>query len=201
MRLSRTCAAAFVTVTLLAGASTAQAQTGPHFRFGLGWQDMSGDMGEVFDGAVDAEFSIIHPVKAVRLGAGANWVSLPMDDFEESWNQIRFHLLVAYPFQLTERIRPYIEGRWIYRRMRPEDDRFFGGEEELLRDFVVSGSSFEGVLGTQYVLNRAAAIDLAVGANPFSVSPDLSDEGLGEVDSGMAWRVHLALSWFPMNGR
>jgi hypothetical protein len=189
-----------VLLTLLA-APMAHAQGGPHFRFGFGWQDMSGDMGEVMDGAVDAEFSIIHPVKAVRIGAGANWVSFAMDDFEESWNQIRLHLLVGYPIRISETVRPYVEGRWVYRRLRPEDDRFYGGEEELLRDFVVSGQSFEGVLGTEFVLNRAAAIDVAFAANPFSVSPDLSEEGLGEIDSGMAWRVHVGLSWFPVNGR
>jgi len=44
-------------------------------------------------------------------------------------------------------------------------------------------------------------VSFAVGVNPFSVTPDLSDEGLGPVDSGMAWRVHLGLSWFPTNGR
>mgnify|MGYP001821162960 FL=1 len=192
------CAAALVT---LLAAPAVRAQDGPHFRFGFGWQDMSGDMGDVMDGAVDAEFSIIHPVKQVRIGAGANWVSFAMDDFDESWNQIRLHLLVGYPFRVSERFVPYIEGRWVYRRMRPEDDRFYGGEEELLRDFVVSGSGFEGVIGTEFVLNRASAIDFAIAANPFSVSPDLSDEGLGEIDSGMAWRVHVGLSWFPTNGR
>ena len=179
----------------------AHAQDGTHFRFGFGWQDMSGDMGEVLDGAIDAEFSIIYPVKDVRIGGGANWVSFAMDDFDESWNQLRFHLLVGYPFRLSERVVPYIEGRWTYRRMRPEDDRFYGGEEELLRDFNVSGSSFEGVLGTEFVLNRASAVDVSVGLNPFKVSPDLSDEGLGAIDSGMAWRVQVGLSWFPTNGR
>jgi hypothetical protein len=193
--------ASLAAATLLAGASTAHAQTGPHFRFGFGWQDVSGDMGDVLDGAVDAEFSIIHPVKSLRVGAGANWVSFAMDDFEESWNQVRLHLLVAYPFQLTERVRPYVEGRWTYRRLRPEDDRFFGGEEELLRDFVASGSAFEGVLGTEFVLTRAAAIDVAVAGSRFTVRPDLSDEGFENIDSGLAWRLHVGLSWFPTNGR
>lgn len=186
---------------MVASAPAAHAQDGVHFRFGFGWQDMAGDMGDVMDGAIDAEFSIIHPVKAVRVGAGANWVSFAMDDFEESWNQIRFHVLVGYPFRVSERFTPYVEGRWTYRRLRPEDDRFYGGEEELLRDFVASGSGFEGVLGTEFILGRSAAIDVAVAANPFAVSPDLSDEGLGAIDSGMAWRVNVGLSWFPVHGR
>jgi hypothetical protein len=179
----------------------AHAQDGTHFRFGFGWQDMGGDLGDVYDGAVDAEFSIIYPVKAVRLGGGANWVSFAMDDFDESWSQTRFHLLVGYPFQLSERLRPYVEGRWVFRRLRPEDDRFYGGEEELLRDFSSTGNGLEGVLGTEIILNRAAAIDVAVAGGNVSISPDLSDEGLGEVDSGFAWRVHVGLSWFPTNGR
>ena len=37
------------------------------------------------------------------------------------------------------------------------------GEEELLRDFVASGSGFEGVIGTEFILSRAASIDVSSG--------------------------------------
>jgi hypothetical protein len=201
MRAARTAAPALVAAALLLGASAVEAQTGPLFRFAFGWQDMSGDMGEVLDGAVDAEFSIMYPVKAIRLGAGANWVSFAMDDFEESWSQVRFHFLVGYPYQVNEWLRPYVEGRATYRRLRPEDDRFYGGEEELLRDFVSSGTGFEGVVGTEFILSRAASIDVSFAGGAFSVSPDLSEEGLGAIDSGLAWRFHVGIAWFPTNGR
>ncbi len=201
MRPYRTSTFALVGAAILLGASQVGAQTGPHFRFAFGWQDMSGDMGDVLDGAVDAEFSIMVPARSVRLGAGANWVSFAMDDFEESWNQVRFHLLLGYPYQINEWLRPYAEARATYRRLRPEDDRFYGGEEELLRDFVASGTGFEGVIGTEFILSRAAAIDVSVAGGAFSVSPDLSDEGLGPIDSGFAWRFHVGVAWFPTNGR
>lgn len=188
-------------VSLWAGPAEVLAQTGPGFRFALGWQDMTGDMGEVMDGAVDAEFSIMYPVKAVRVGAGANWVSFAMDDYEESWSQVRFHFLVGYPFQVNEWLRPYVEGRAVYRRLRPEGDRYYGGEEELLGDFVASGSSVEGVFGTEFILGPKASIDVSAALNPFSVSPDLSEEGLGSIDSGTAWRFHVGVAWFPVNER
>jgi hypothetical protein len=190
-----------VAVALSAGPDRVVAQSGPGFRFAFGWQDMAGDMGDVLDGAVDAEFSITHPVKAIRLGAGANWVSFAMDDFEESWSQVRFHFLVGYPYQVNEWLRPYIEGRAVYRRLRPEGDRYYGGPEVLLGDFKASGASVEGVVGTEFLLGPRAAIDVSAAMNRFSVSPDLSDEGLGPIDSGMAWRFHVGVAWYPVNER
>lgn len=202
MRILRTVALIGAAIlTSAAGPWHATAQTGPGFRFALGWQDMAGDMGDVLDGAVDAEFSILYPVKAIRLGAGANWVSFAMDDYEESWSQVRFHFLVGYPFQVNEWLRPYVEGRAVYRRLRPEGDRYYGGPEVLLGDFRPSGTSVEGVLGTEFILGPRAAIDVSTALNRFSVSPDLSEEGLGAIDSGMTWRFHVGVTWFPVNDR
>ena len=202
MRFLRTCAIlGAVTLTAAAGPRALAAQTGPGFRFAFGWQDVAGDMGDVLDGAVDSEFSIMYPVKAVRLGAGANWVSFAMDEFEESWSQVRLHFLVGYPFQVTERLRPYIEGRAVYRRLRPEGDRYFGGPEVLLGDFKASGTSVEGVFGTEFILWPRASIDVSAAINRDSDSPHLSEEGLGAIDSGMAWRFHVGVAWFPVNDR
>ncbi|MEJ2539119.1 MAG: hypothetical protein P8188_03890, partial [Gemmatimonadota bacterium] len=79
------------------------------FRFNFGWQDVGGDMGENLDAAVDAEFSFFIPVWKLRLGLGANWMSYEMDDFDETWNQIRFHFIAGYQFLETRGIRPYVE--------------------------------------------------------------------------------------------
>jgi hypothetical protein len=135
----------------------------------------------------------------VRAGAGANWASFDMDDQEASWNQLRFHLLAGYALRVTERLRPYAEARLTFRRLRPEDDRYFGAEEEeLLRDFVTSGWGPEGVLGTEITINRALAVDVSGAVSAFSLSPDLSAEGLGPIDSGQTWRFHVGVAWFPL---
>lgn len=180
------------------GATPASGQDGLGFRYTFGWQEMVGDFGEVLDSHVDSEFSILYGLKSVRLGAGANWVSFAMDDVEESWNQIKAHFLVGYPFQVNPRLRLYGEGRYTYRRLRPEGDRYFGGEEVILGDFVASGSGFEAVLGSEIVLGPLWAIDLSAAYGHFTTSPDLSELGLGDINSGGSWRVHAGITWFPV---
>ena len=178
------------------------AQESLGFRFGFGSQHMVGDLGDVLDSAIDAEFTILYPIRSFRVGGGANWASFEVDTNDASWNQIRFHFLAGYALQLTPLLRPYVEARWTYHRLRPEDDRFFGSEEEeLLRDFVANGSGFEGVLGVEVVLGPRFAVDVAGGAGPFTVSPDLSEEGFGPIDSGSTWRFMLGATWFPLDGR
>ena len=181
-------------------AGPAAAQEDPlALRFAFGSQQMAGDLGDALDGAVDAEFTLAFPVGPVRMGGGANWASFEMDDQEASWSQLRFHGLVGYALRLTERFRPYAEARITFRRLRPEDDRYFGAEEEeLLRDFVTSGWGPEGVLGTEITINRAVAIDVSGAVSAFSLSPDLSAEGLGPIDSGQTWRFHIGVAWFPL---
>jgi hypothetical protein len=185
------------------GAAPVSAQDGPvGFRFAFGSQHMGGDIGDALDRTIDAEFSILVPVRSMRVGGGANWGSFDVVGEEESWSQVRFHLLAGYAYPLTPLLRPYAEARWTYRRLRPEDDRFFGSEEEeLLRDFVAQGGGVEGVLGVEIVLAPKLAIDLSGAFGSFGVSPDLSEEGLGPIDSGTTWRLHAGVTWFPMNER
>ena len=113
-----------------------------------------------------------------------------------------FHGLVGYPLQLGGPFRPYAEARVVFRRLRPEDDRFFGsGEEELLRDFSTTGTGLEGVVGTEVILGPRVSLDFSGALSSFSLDPDLSEEGLGAIDSGSTWRLHAGVSWFPTNGR
>lgn len=189
---------------LLAGLffpSPSSAQDGVGFRFAFGKQYMEGDLGTALDSGIDAEFSVLVPTGPVRLGGGANWVSYDVVGGRESWSQVGFHFLAGYAITVSESLRPYAEGRYTFRRLRPEGDRYFGGEEVLLGDFVSQGGGFEGVLGVEVVLHQRAAIDLSGAVATVSVSPDLSEEGFGPIDSGMAWRIHAGLTWFPMNGR
>lgn len=177
------------------------AQDGVGFRFAFGTQHLEGDLGTAFEPGVDAEFSILVPAGPVRVGGGAKWVSYGVVDARESWSQVGFHLLAGYAIPVTELLRPYAEARYTFRRLRPEGDRYFGGEEVLLGDFVSQGSGVEGVLGLEVILHPRLAIDLSGAVGTVSVSPDLSEEGFGPIDSGTAWRLHVGLTWFPVNGR
>ena len=192
----------FVASACLLSPLTAAAQersTG--FRFGFGWHDLGGDVGASLDGAVDAEFTVLVPVSFLRVGAGASWASFDVDGAEASWSQVRFHTLVGVPFRLSERVHPYVEGRWTFRHLRPEDDRYFGGEDKLLRDFKSTGHGLEAVGGVALFITPRVAVDLSAAVGSFGISPDLSDQGLGSVDSGVSRRFHVGLTWHPTHGR
>lgn len=178
-------------------APAAAAQDGVGFRMAFGWHELAGEMGDAFDGTVDAEFSVLVPVRRIRVGGGANWASFRVSGQESSFSRLRFHGLVGFPFRVGPRLRPYVEARYTFQRFRPEDDRFFGGEDRLLRDFAASGSGFEGVAGVEIGLGARTSLDLSGALGTFTVSPDLAEEGLGPLDSGTAWRLQAGVSWFP----
>jgi hypothetical protein len=160
-------------------------------------------MGENLDGAIDAEFSFFVPVWKLRLGLGANWMSYDMDDFDETWSQIRFHFIAGYHFLPTARIRPYVEGRATWQRLRPEEDRFYGGEEEILGDFLMSGPGLQGVAGIEVPLNTRWTIDLSGSIGTYSVSPNIAEENasLSPADSGTPWRLAAGVAWYPLRHR
>jgi len=184
-------------LALLLAPAWAGAQEGIGFRYSMGYQDMGGDYGTVLDGATSADFTILYGLEQIRLGAGANYVSFAMDDIDETWNQILAHFLVAYPFELTPRVGAYVEGRMVYRRLRPEADRFINDTEELLSDFVASAGGFELVAGFEFPMSSRWALETSAAFGRFTTDVDLSSQGLGPIDSGNSWRLHAGVTWFP----
>jgi len=181
-------------------ANDASAQQGLGFRFSGGYQDAGGDYGDVLDGHVDAEFSVLYGLKSIRLGGGFNWVSFGMDEVpDETWSQVKAHALIAKPFSLGSNLRAYVEGRLTYRRLRPEGDRYHGGEEVVLGDFVAAGTGGEAVVGFEVPLGSTAALDLSAAFGRFSTDTDLSSQGFGPIDSGNTWRLHVGVIWFPVS--
>jgi len=178
-----------------------EAQDGVGFHFALGWQDTMGELGDVFDPGIDAEFSVTGPLGPLRVGGGANMASFDVSGQEASFSQVQLHMLVSYAHPVTETILSYAQARATHRRLRPEDQRYFDGPDEVLRDVVFSGYGFEGVLGAWLMLSARSALDLSAAIAPFGVSPDLSSEGLGTADSGASVRFHVGVSWFPVNPR
>jgi hypothetical protein len=179
----------------------ASAQDGIGFRYAFGHQRYAGDISSAIEDGVDAEFSLLVPLWGFRVGAGANWVSLGTAGEDTSWSQLRFHGLVGRAFQVNDWLRPYAEARGVFRRLRPEDDRFFGGEERVLRDFAPTATGFEGVLGAEILMSPRWSVDLSAGWSSFTLDRDLSSEGFGPLDAGSAWRLHAGVAWYPWNGR
>jgi hypothetical protein len=189
-------ASAFALLTSAPADASAQASTG--FRFGFGRQALGGDAGKLFEPGIDAELGVVQPIGPVWIGAGANWASFNVRGADSSWSQVGLHGLVGVPFQLTPRVRTYVEARYTHRRFRPEDGRYFGGPYTLLRDFVSSGSGVQGVLGAEVALSKRVALDLRGAYDMFRLSPDLGTEGsLGSARGGSGWRWHAGVSWYP----
>lgn len=174
-----------------------QAQHGVGFRLTGGWQEVGGDYSAVLDGHVDAEFSVLWGFSNFRVGGGANWVSFPMDDVDETWSQVKSHFLIGYPFGLGSRLRGYVEGRLTYRRLRPEGTRYTEDVEEELGDFVAAGRGGEIAAGVEVPFGRRWAVDVSGAYGRFNTDRDLSSQGLGPIDSGATWRVHAGVTVFP----
>ena len=141
-------------------------QEGFGARFGLGYQDLGGPYGEVLEGSVDSEISVMYAHMGARIGFGWNWVSFGMDDVDdETWNQTKGHVLVGYAVPLTRFTRPYAEVRYVYLRLRPEGRRFHDDEAALqhIGPFRVTGSGWEVVACLEVLLARRTSLDLAAG--------------------------------------
>jgi len=201
MRLLRSAAVGLIVAAHLVGPVRVHAQNGLGFRFVFGREAMTGDLGTEFDPSIDSEFALLIPLWVLRVGGGASYASFRESGTDSSWSQIGMHLLVMYPVRLTPKLRPYIEARFTFRRLRPEEDRYFGGEEQVLGDYVSSGSGFEAVVGTEFVLHPRAAIDLSASAGVFALNRSLADAGLSDINSGGTWSVHLGMTWFPLSNR
>jgi len=184
---------------MLALPTSVDAQTGVGFRYAMGWQEIGGDYGTVLDGAYDADFTILYGLSSIRLGGGANFVSFAMDDVNETWNQVTGHFLVAYPFQIVPQLGAYIEGRAVYRRLRPEGTRYTEGTEELLTEFVASASGLEAVAGLEVPLGPRWALEASAAFSRFTTDVDLASQGLGPINSGNTWRLHAGITWFPVS--
>ena len=51
------------------------AQQGLGFEFSFGHQSVNGEYGDVLDGGVDADFSLVYTRGKLRYGIGSNWAS------------------------------------------------------------------------------------------------------------------------------
>ncbi|NIM51578.1 MAG: hypothetical protein GTO22_20415, partial [Gemmatimonadales bacterium] len=116
-------------VTLLLGVSlggtSLTAQSGFSFSVAMGYTGVSGDWGDILKDGIDADINISYLWRHLRFGAGAYYVSYDLEPplEEESVSNVSLHASLGYVF-LTGRVRPYLQLRGVYQRLRPEGEAF-----------------------------------------------------------------------------
>ncbi|MGI9627916.1 MAG: hypothetical protein ACR2QM_13855 [Longimicrobiales bacterium] len=209
LRLTASLLLAAILFVVPSDAAFAQ-QRGLGFRFLVGAQGIGGDYGDILDTGLPGEFTVLYGLDKIRLGGGFGWTSHGMNHGAEEghFSFIDTHFLVGYPFTLgSSGIRPYVEGRFIYRKIRPEDG-LFGHEPEPSEDrgefgehefaFSVSGTGGEAVVGAEIPVTRRLRLDVSGRVGRFtSTAVDLQEFGLDTYGSGSSWGVYFGAFWFP----
>ena len=182
------------------------AQQGLGFEFSFGYQSVNGEYGDVLDGGVDADFSLVYTRGKLRYGIGSNWASygVGVEGFrKESWSNITTHLGLAYfPIADEKRLRPFIEVRLEGRRLRPEGDHLTeeeppeeGENTSEIRVFGVGGAALVGV---EIGLSRRSWAKVAGYWGVINTQDaELGHINLGTVDSGNVIGFRVGLVWIP----
>ncbi len=196
-------------LVLLLASDSLTAQQGLGFEFSFGYQSVNGEYGDVLDGGVDADFSIVYTRGKLRYGIGSNWASygVAVEGFrKESWSNITSHLGLAYfPLADEKRLRPFIEVRLEGRRLRPEGDHLppedppedpdEGENTSEIRVFGVGGAALAGV---EIGLSRRSWVKVAGYWGVINTQDaELGDINLGTVDSGSVAGFRVGLVWIP----
>ncbi len=205
LRQGTTLSLAPLVLTLLAAGSLT-AQQGLGFEFSMGYQWVYGgdEYGELLDGGVDGEFVLSYTLGKLRYGIGSDWASYGMNEpfQKESWSNIASHLGVAFFPMQGRRVSPFVEVRLVNRRLRPEGD-FLAEEEpdeegENTSEIRVGGTSGALLAGAEVrMTDRWWAKVSGYWGRIDNSDADLSDIGLGAVDSGSVTGIRFGLFWTP----
>jgi len=190
-------------VPLMPGALTAQQGLG--FEGAFGYQAVGGDYGDALKGGIDGEFVIVYTRNRLRYGVGVDWASYTMEEpnDDRSWSNVAFHLGLAY-FILGDdgAVRPFVEGRMVGRRLRPEGEHFGGGTPEEpgentspIRVFGISGAALAGV---EIGLTRRSWVKLAgYWGNINTDNAELGEVDLGTFNTGSVAGFRVGIFWTP----
>ena len=107
------------------GGTQLAAQTGFSFSVAMGYTGVSGDWGTILKDGIDADINISYLWRHMRFGAGAYYVSYNLESplEEESISNVSLHASFGYVF-LLGRVRPYLQLRGVYQRLRAEGHHF-----------------------------------------------------------------------------
>jgi hypothetical protein len=189
------------------GGTQLAAQTGFSFSVAMGYTGVSGDWGTILKDGIDADINISYLWRHMRFGAGAYYVSYNLESplEEESISNVSLHASFGYVF-LLGRVRPYLQLRGVYQRLRAEGHHFDPeptppeeGEEEGENPAPRrNGTGGTLVGGVEIVLTRNITLDPNAW---YSVSQtedlDLTEFGGPVISKGQSWGIRLGITWYP----
>lgn len=187
-------------------ATDLRGQDGLVFDFLLGYKSMSGDLGDVLDAGVVAEYDFAYQKNAFRYGMAFNLVSLDVvEPFEdESVSQVGFSLFATWLIKRESKVLPYLQLRLGTVRYRPEGETFEPPEPAAGQDegenVAEPVTGFEGGLmgGLEFAVSSKLAVDLsAVFSYIATEAVDLSAIGFDPMDNGTAWSIRIGTRWNP----
>lgn len=198
-------------LSLLFGASLGgtqlTAQTGFSFSVALGYTGVSGDWGTILKDGIDADINISYLWRHLRFGAGAYYVSYNLEPplEEESISNVSLHASFGYVF-LTGRVRPYLQLRGVYQRLRAEGHHFSEepppeeGEEGEGENPAPRRSGTGGTLvgGVEIVLTKNITLDPNVWYSVTQTDDlDLTEFGGPVISKGQTYGIRLGITWYP----
>jgi opacity protein-like surface antigen len=197
----------FLAASLLA-TSHLEAQDGFGFTGVLGWETVSGGASQVLDQGITGEFDVYYHFGHVRTGIGVNVVSydaitdnLPpvAAELAQSVSRVTLNLLLGYKFITDGPLRPYVEGRIGYVRLRPEWNYWTtpGEPGENVEDRE-KGVQYGLRGGLEIPFARAWSADISALWTGFSITEvEGNSAGLENFDSGSTIGVLAGVSFYP----
>lgn len=204
--------AAVALVTLAAGlavTSPAFAQDRFGFTGALGWETVSGGASQVLDPGFTGEFDIYYHFGHLRAGVGVNVVSYEVNtenlppvaaELANGISRVTLNLLVGYKFITTGSLRPYLEGRIGYIRLKPEWNYWLDipekpGENTQDRE---TGVQYALRGGLEIPFARKWSADVSAIWSAFSISEvEGNSAGLESFDSGSTLGFLIGTSFYP----
>lgn len=192
------------------GGAPLSAQTGFSFSVAMGYTGVSGDWGAILKDGIDADINISYLWRHLRFGAGAYYVSYNLEPplEGESISNVSLHGSFSYVFLTTGRVRPYLQLRGVYQRLRPEGEAFHPDppppgeepEEEEGENPAPRRNGTGGVLagGVEIVLTPNITLDPNVWYSVTQTEDlDLTEFGGPVISEGRSWGIRLGITWYP----
>lgn len=206
------------------GVSPLSAQQ-PHwlgFRGDMGAEAPHGNAGELFQGNIRGEFSLLfqpRPFPPFYFGFGMSWTAFPLeepflalcDDLTtpetescEPWNLVGLQLFLGAYFVKWLGVPLYAEARLIERRFRPTEYQYWPIDANQYRRATpypeYTGWGGEGAVGLQLPLAPSTRVDLAARLGQFrpgTVVFETPFDRLPAMNGGWTLGLQLGLVWFP----
>jgi len=189
-------------------------QQGLAFDFRMGHSTLDGDWGKILTEGVDSEINLYYSMaNKLRFGTGLNFVSYDLEeqfhtDEVTSGSQVGWQVSAMYPFQIGDRVFPYLEARLTWDRFRaegkhegfpeedPEDPE--EGENNAPR---YSGWGGTGSAGVLFRIKGTFYGDVAARYGQFTTSEaDLSYLDGPTVSSGSRYGFRVGVLWYLTGG-